>query len=584
MLLLLVASCAPISRSKLIGDKTDKALQDNSGLTGSTYTHPITNQEIPYTDTVSSNTLQNVKENLSKEWEVKNIGEESKRLALAVSKTDIQVLKNNSSPTNLVANINIGTERLQFNILIKGNQIPETKRYGAQKLDYTLYGECIDLVCNEVTLYLSKYTNNKPSAKYGFIFRTTKAKFQTQLPDSQKEVKDPKLRAIYEKYRDGQEIEVKDFVSALAGPSTSKVKLDDLDLNIKNIDTAQETSEIEVEGDSSNEIQAELLGNSGVKSKENEDAPRAANDTIVIKSKNERVYARLNRDGNDNIFDPPKKVNGETSNSTLQNTFNQYMIKVNTRNPRVLDITLGFEKYRNWSGLKYSLNDFFSRRSKKSVQEFFDNIKPVEPDLQKIADKESIPNTMVGISFRESTYFINKKIQIGDACELGAFQMTYNTGKNMVSRFPDLASLSILPIAGHTLDNKGQHKCHGKNLIFNPNDSRQFLAASWMMSARYLNLLSGMFKDSPLIIMAYNMGEGAVSRFLSDFKTLDFSRLSRENITGNQYARDFLALYFIGANPEKYGIIRNQPAHIQYSCEDVYTPLQIKQGMCEARD
>jgi len=89
-------------------------------------------------------------------------------------------------------------------------------------------------------------------------------------------------------------------------------------------------------------------------------------------------------------------------------------------------------------------------------------------------------------------------------------------------------------------------------------DGRRDIVASTEAAARYFNRLRKMFNDDwPIIIAAYNGGEGTLSRAIaankSAGKPTDFWNLTRiSNETANYPAR-FYALVEIFSQPEKYG-------------------------------
>ncbi|MCB0309438.1 MAG: transglycosylase SLT domain-containing protein, partial [Bdellovibrionales bacterium] len=273
----------------------------------------------------------------------------------------------------------------------------------------------------------------------------------------------------------------------------------------------------------------------------------------------------------------------------------QYFIPVNIKNPRVMEITKGFEKYRNSTWVQQAIQQQLKQRQ-QGIQNFFINIQSPLPRLQRLCEQSELPCTLLYILLSESSMFSAKaheyeKSRIGGSCEVGPWQITYSTGKYILSE--DRVQKIKYKKTADDINGQTPSKCSSKIpqcsssnpshcYKINENDDRQYLIPATKAALNYFNILFKSFKDDPaLAILAYNRGPGSVDRWLSIEIAHDLNfglhQLIKRKVPGSDYAKRFLAYYFIGADIEKYGLsIENPKAEIP--CEWLYNPRSKKCG------
>ncbi len=597
LLLFFLAACG---QTRINQDYNLDRLKNDPAYTGLVRTDRRGN-ESAYTETKATGTLQKTKNELEQFWKEKGIQSESQKLSRALSQMKVVIQTKNNQPSTLTAQLKVGSTKLKFNSIfsISGNEyhiVASRNINASENVFYVLTGRCLDQECSEVQIFISKQNQKRTLAKSGFIFRPGKIELQARLPKGVTSISNSELRSVYEQYRDKKENTVNDYVVA-EGISTSEMQIPlgqrSLCLSISNLQTDTSVHEVSEECLKDKDISVTLVGNTGTAASDGDDSPTAADQLLLLQDKlGERVYIEANRsDVPEKRSLVPQNINDDTVSAVVRS----YIIPVNTKDKRVIEITKGFEKYRNWGGLPSIQRKLISDKSFDGTQRFFNNIKDASVKLKKHFDDNSVPATLLYVTSWETGFFKNpdgfdplKPNYVGDDCELGPWQFMYSTAK--------------VPLLKTALENVFRPKRDGKfvdrcknirnEIEVDANDDRLYVATATEAAARYLSYLISQFPDEPVFgIMAYNLGPGSTDKVTDKFGAEDFSSLqvaqdlgytfekvNTLRIKGVEYVRRFLGIYFIGANPESHKINRNQPGH-KLTCSEMYSPL--KQNLCK---
>ncbi len=106
-------------------------------------------------------------------------------------------------------------------------------------------------------------------------------------------------------------------------------------------------------------------------------------------------------------------------------------------------------------------------------------------------------------------------------------------------------------------------------------DERRDLELSTRAAATYLSQLYAYFQNWPLVLAAYNAGEGRVDRIIQRAGHRDFWRLPLPEQTRHHIPK-FIAAYRIGMDPARYGFAALEPRPLQYDTVRLDTPTDLK--------
>lgn len=186
---------------------------------------------------------------------------------------------------------------------------------------------------------------------------------------------------------------------------------------------------------------------------------------------------------------------------------------------------------------------FFTGRGREQFQLWLDRSGPYMDLLTRNLRAEGVPEELANLVFVESGFRMDAK---SVARAVGPWQFIRGTAK--------LFGLQMTPYR----------------------DERRDPELATRAAARYLRRLYEMFDGSwPLVLAAYNSGEGTVQRAIRRQRTTDFWSLKLPRET-REYVPQFLAAMEIASDPERFGFQMPANSPLRYDEVKITGPVDLR--------